>query len=1492
MVKKTKVGIKIYLIAILVAFQVSNAFSQIKINEILASNSSINEDPDYGANSDWIEIYNSGTAAVNLNGYYLTDNFEIKNKWQITTNVMIPAKGFIVFWCDDHAISLHTGFKLAAEGEEIALYSPNLVLIDSVTFGTQYVDISYGRIPDGSSKMQFFLKPTPGVKNDTTTFSGQVENAPEFLLNGGIYNSPVTVGLLNDMGGIMRFTLDGSEPKETSEIYNFPIPVTKTTIIRARIFKSGLIPGKTVTSSYFIDEGFEKHKLPVISIASDSINLWDSTKGIYVQSFKPEWEIPINIELFENNGSDRATFSEMAGMKINGLYSWKLPQKMLGIYFKKQYGAGNLEYRMFFDRNRKTFDDFALRASGSDWSYTMFRDGLIQQACHNFNMKLENMAFRPSIVFFNGKYMGIHNIREKVNEDYIASNHNIDKGTFDLVENGELAESGNLVAWNNYWKLVNKDLSIQANFDTIANYMDIENFTDLIITEVYAGNSSIDHNTMAWKPKNEGKWKWILMDLDRGFVEYDKYMISFYSGQTVWPLSQLLKNEAYKKYLGTRLANHLFTTYNPLRMIKRIDYHASLIEKEMPSHIERWLGTTSSYGNAMPSFQYWKTEVADLKTFASGRTPVILDDLTNYGFSISSKLSINVSPYDAGTMKFNGMDVPENNWFGLYPKDLPIKLETFTKPGYKFKGWVLNSTNVIIPAKSVWKFLDNGTNQNKEWFKPAFSDSLWKIDLSPLGYGFNNMSTTISYGSSSTNKYITTYFRKSFDLDKNTVENGTFSISLLREDGAVLYLNGKEIIRSNMPSGDITYKTLASSTISGTAETTYLTYNVNPSDFKVGTNVFAVEVHQVASSSSDMAFDLQLTAEVPNESNHITTSQAYNFSLTEDIKLTALYESEGLNFLPDTIKSNTTLYKANSPYFSKGDINIPENVTLTIEPGVEILMSPKSIFLVNGSIQAKGTVTDSIVFKLNTSYNSDLSWGALCFINTSDTSRLSYVRIQDSFEGPLNFNCVAAISAFKSNLILDHLNLTDIDSNPIAARYSSVKLTNSNVHSNVLGDLVNVKYGKAHIENCVFTGNSNPDTDGIDYDDVKDGIIKNVIIRNFEGSNSDAIDIGEQAKNIIIDSVMIYNITDKGISVGQRSTVHVEDATIINCNLGFGIKDSSQVTIRNCTFFSVCTPIASYEKIIGRAGGNVIINNSILSNSYDQSVLVDSRSTLNIYNSLSDNDVLTDNKGNIFGNPGFNAPGYFDFSLVNASPFRLGSSFFPEKPKPQPIVSGVFINANNAADRSEFISIFNPGQSETDISGYTISKAVNFTFPEGSIIEPGKNIYIVKNSVIFLKTASVDYAFEWADGSLANEGETIRLINSFGMVIDQIKYSPSFPWPDVSGMDEKVMSLKSIDLDNHFGENWVSTSYQSLSRLGTAKINKDFDVYPNPTYGNITLTLSGKDSEKMEIFTLTGQIVYTALVQNGQNINLNHFAGQILMAKIGNEVKKIVVLGR
>jgi len=1476
--------------AVLLLIQHLSASSQIFINEILASNSTINTDPDYTSYADWIELYNAGETAVNLNGYFLTDNLENPQKWPITADISIPSKGFLLIWCDDNATGIHTNFKLSASGEEIGLYNASQVLIDSLVFGPQYTDISYARYPDGGATWMYYTTPSPISNNDSTGFAGQVDNTPEFMLKGGFYTAPVAVELFTDLGGTIRYTLDGSEPTEESTVYSEAIPISSTTIVRASIFKPGFIPSPVITNSYFINEDFENRPLPVVSIATDPDNFWDASKGIYVQSYKPDWEIPVNVELFENNGSDRAGFNERAGIKVNGLYSWELPQKMLGVYFRKQYGSSQLEYPLFFDRDRDTFDNLALRASGSDWSYTMFRDGFIQQACHNYNMNLDNMAFRPSIVYVNGEYLGIHNIREKVDEDYIVSNHGYSEGDFDLIENGDYVESGSLDAWNAYWTLVKKDLSIQANFDSVANYMDVENFSDLIITEVYDGNNSIDHNTMAWKPKTGGKWRWILMDLDRGFFEYDLYLLSFYSGQTVWPLADLLENDDYKAYLGTRMANHMYTTYNPLRIKPRIDKHASDIAAEMPRHIARWLGTTSDYGDAIPSIEYWNTEVADLKTYAEGRPIIILNDLQNYGFSAPAELSLAVNPSDAGTWLFNGMDIDQSDWYGHYPKNLAISLKAVNKPGYAFQGWTTSTKQDVIAKKSSWKYLDDGTNQDTAWYTSSYDDSSWDSGNGILGYGLSNITTNLSYGSNSSSKYVTSYFRKSFTLDETTRTSASFLINLLRDDGAVVYINGETIIRSNMPAGNFTYATLASSSINGTAETSYITYAVDPSVFVAGTNIIAVEVHQNTLSSSDLGFDLQLVAEIPDNTGYVSTSSTYDFTLTADKKLTAVYQKSEQSVVPDTIKENTTLYKALSPYLVQGDVFIPSTSTLTIEPGVVLLMPPAAKFMVNGSIQALGTASDSITFKLNPDYDSSNSWGALCFINAPDTTRMSYVTIRDASDGPKAYNCVAAISAFRANLKLDHMTLTDIDSNPIAARYSSIRLTNSNIHSDVLGDLVNIKYGKGYTENCQLTGNSNPDTDGIDYDEVPNGIIKNVRIHDFEGSNSDAVDIGEQAINVQIDSVLIYNITDKGISAGQRSTVFVKDATIINCTLGFGVKDSSDVSISNATFYGVCIPVASYEKNLGKAGGNIIVTNSILSNSYDQTLLCDTKSTLTISNSLSDNDSLPESQNNIFGNPGFNAPGYFDFALKTASPIRLGSGYYPEKPAPQLTISEIFFNGNNATDRSEIIGLYNPGESTIDISGYTLSEAVDFTFPANTFIEPEKRVYVIKDLSAIPEWTFSPNVLVWTDGSLANEGEAIRLSNASGMVIDQVCYSPDAPWPSVSGTDEKMLSLLSYDLDNHFAESWTTVSYDALINGLTKTPSNLFMACPNPTYGDLTIRLANKETNQLNIYSITGQLVFTSAVQDNQTIDLSHLAGQLVIARIGNQTIKIVIL--
>ena len=1467
---------------------------QLYINEFMASNTSTIKDPDFNNDADWIEIYNAGDKEINLDGYFLTDNFDIPGKWAIT-NVKIAAKGFVIFWADDYNTGTHTNFKLAAEGEEIGLFAPDQSVIDSVVFGIQNPDISTGRNHENPEIWGRFSEATPGAANTTAFFSDFVLNEPHFSLRGGLFTSPQTVELTNGFGGEIRFTTDGSEPAAQSALYLNPIAFDTTTIIRARIFKPGQLPGPVITNTYFVDPKASSAGLPVVSITSEPANFWDPQTGIYVQNFKPDWEIPVNIELFENDNSDRAAFNEKAGVKINGLYSWQLPQKMLGVYFRKQYGNGTLDNTLFYDSKRAGFKTFALRASGNDWSNTLMRDILAQNATQ-LNMDLDISHFRWCTVYFNGRYMGIHNFREKIETDYIEKHYGLAEGTFDMVENEDYPECGDLVEYNQLKALFSEDLSVQANFDAVAEKMDIENFTDLVIAEAASGNSSIDHNVMAWKPKNTGKWRWILMDIDRGYFTVTSQMISFYISQTSWPFGRLMLNSEYKKYFGQKLADHLYTSFQPERMKQLIDEHKSAIETEIPRHVERWLGTTSSYGNAMPSVDYWYNEVDKIKAYVEQRPRILLDDLRNYGFSGTASLSVSVIPENAGTLKMNGLIIPNSNVQGLYLKNVDANLVAEAKAGFRFLGWKELEKRVLIAKESEWKYLDDGSDQGKTWTDTTFNDSGWKIGQAELGYGDGDENTKVDFGPDKYDKFVTTYFRHEFTLTADEMNAAVFTISLLKDDGAVVFLNGTEVLRANMPSGEIGYKTPASAFVGGADETTFTTRQIDKNSLKTGKNVIAVEIHQNEVSSSDISFDLELSCNLLGGSDYLTTNTILPFNLSDDRMLQAVFEPVTDCVIPPVIAGNTILQKDCSPYTINSDVTIESGATLTIESGVEIYLSPGNNIFIHGNIEANGTETEPVIFRINPQYKGK-GWGSLNFWSTSDTSKLVNVVIEDATIGPVPSR-VGAINGYYTNLILDRLTIENTLQNPISARYSDVSLTNSYIHSNFTGDLINIKYGKAKIENCTFVGNAEFDSDGIDYDGIEGGIIRNTRLLNIVGNNADAIDIGEEALNIIIDSVQVYNVFDKGVSVGQQSSVVVTNSEFINCNAGFGIKDSSRAFIDHCIFYGNGIPIHCYEKNPGRAGGNAVVKNSILSNSVEASFDFDTQSTLKISNSISDNTQLPEGFSNKFGNPLFTDPVQFDFSLQqgssailagsdNGKPVDLGVKLPRVLLEPDVMFSQVYIDPLNNSS-PEFVALYNPSAITIDLSGYSFTSGISDTIPAGTMLEPGDTLYVASDMLNWERKVK---QVIWEDGKLSNEGEDVELRNSFGMVADFIKYSPETGWPAQAFNADVVMNLKSSELDNHFGENWEAFSLWQITSV-KQETKADIVVYPNPATDKLTVLFNGQANIEIQLFSGLGRLLKEEKTNEaGEAIfDVSTLNEGIYLVRSGSKTAKVMII--
>ena len=947
------------------------AQAQIVVNELMASNSLSVVDPEFDETADWIELHNLGGEAVDLTGWYATDNLSDSTKWLFPVGSSIPAEGFLILWCDSEDSGLHTSFKLSSDGEEVGIFNAALEVQDALAYQTQDTDVSRGRAMDGSNQWAWFDHPTPGASNNSSiAYEAVVHHVPHFSEVGGFKDVPFSL-VLTSINGDVRFTLDGTQPILNSELYSDPLLLNSTSFVRARVFLENQIPGPIVTHSYFFDDSLEERGLPVFSLVTDPDFFWDADTGIYVQDFKPEWEHPLNVEFFENDGNNQAVFNERAGVKINGQNSWELPQKMLGIYFRGGYGSGSLDYPLFHDRERVRFDDFILRAGGSDWSNTLMRDGL-SQSLPQYNTFVAYQGFRPSMVFVNGEYMGIHNIRSRGDEDFVEENYGVLPNTYDLIaNNGEVEEGSDLAYWVMNG-LMGEDLGVQANFDAVAEIVDVQDFADYWITEIWSSNSSWGHNVKLWKPYVEGgKWRFIFGDLDRAFTgsvndeiqDFTQSQNNSYDYARTW-IRHMLENDIYEGYFAQRFADHLHTSFHPERVNNQIDVFVDRIDEEISHHVDRWAGTTSSYGNGINSVGSWEDDISDLKTFSMDRSPFMVNDLfTTFDLGQAVNLSTSNLPEGAGSILLNDFKIPGSPWDGPYFENMPMELTAVPNPGQNFIGWSQTDEEELVSLGSEWKFNDSGEDLGADWQSLSFDDSNWSSGDAELGYGDGDEETTVSFGSNSNDKHITTYFRKSFIYEGDASIPLQGVVHLLRDDGAVIYLNGDEMFRSNMPSGIVDFNTLASDVSAGNTESDLITVALQLT-LLGGENVIAVEIHQISSTSSDISFDLSLSASVVSD-EIISDVNPWPLSLTGNSGFVARYEPTGQCTLPLVLPTDTTLTLSCSPYLAIGTTLVSSGATLTIEPGVEIWFPEEASLIIEGDIQAMGTNDSPIVFKAN-----------------------------------------------------------------------------------------------------------------------------------------------------------------------------------------------------------------------------------------------------------------------------------------------------------------------------------------------------------------------------------------------------------------------------------------------------------------------------------------------------------------------------------------------
>lgn len=683
------------------------SYGSVVINEVMPKNICASVDDNFQFSS-WAELYNSGSEAVDVSSYTLTDSVLLSDKWRIVADEADPSKtviqpgGFLVIYLDGSTVDplpLHASFKLPAKKGGLYLFDESGSMVDRVSYDTTYRNVSYGRAEDGSKNFVHFLKATPGASNNGGASSTVQTPAPTFSLKAGFYNGEQSVQISDADGSAeIYYTTDGSEPtKEKGRRYEGPIQISSNTPLRAAAYRDGQIPSNVISSTYFVNE--RNINLPVVAIVSDPEYLYGDELGLLVAgkngsavpsycsgpdrkaNYWNDWDRPANFELFDANKKEQLNQEVKIGNF--GACSRTKFVKSIKVNAAKIYGDNELDYSIFKEKPNLRWKSIVLRNSGNDFGRSYLRDGFLQTAASCLD--IDHQAYQPSVVFVNGAYYGMLNIRERTNKDFIFSNHGYDDDEFYLNEGSHAKEGTTYDQVMSLANLSSEEINAPGMFAKIDSVIDVNEFLNYFLAEIYVVNRDWPGgNIKAWKPKAGGKWRWILYDTDFGFSLYEQN----YNTRSIAQLANksetfygLMQNEKLKLRFLAKCCVHLATTFSEKRMSAILDSLLNNVRTEA----EYYAGYLSEKKKIEGSFD---ENISAIRKFISMRVPYLYRDLkATYGPD-SLRTRIFSSQKNAKFL-LNGEPINMNDFSGLYFQNTPCDIEAVVPAGYLFDHWVV-----------------------------------------------------------------------------------------------------------------------------------------------------------------------------------------------------------------------------------------------------------------------------------------------------------------------------------------------------------------------------------------------------------------------------------------------------------------------------------------------------------------------------------------------------------------------------------------------------------------------------------------------------------------------------------------------------------------------------------------------------------------------------------------------------------------------------------
>ena len=681
----------------------------VTINEFLASNTHTNYDPDFKEFSDWIELYNNTSSSKNISGYYLSDDPAVLDKWKIPYGITIPAHKTLLIWADKKntkRTQLHTNFSLNADGEEIILSNSAKQVIDRIKFPKQKSDISCMKNSDG---VLYYMYPSPDNNNTQANSALFRSSEPVFTYDSTTQKLTIT----QEHGGTIFYTTDGSIPTRNSTRYTKPVTITKTTVVRAKALEEGKFLSSTENGTYFT--GKDKNiKIPIISVAVNPEYLFNEDYGIYAigtghtlddghENFRQDWERSASVEYFDENKVSQ--FARNVGLSIFGSYTRRYAKKSFAVKMKDKYGKKSLKYKLFPQKDIDKFTSFGIRSGGNGWHTTIFKDAMLQDLIHD-NMDVDYQANQPVVLFVNGEYWGVSYLRERFNKEYFKQNRHVD-GKIDFLELNAQVKKGDATDYNNLINYIKiHDLADNNAYKYVSEKIDINNYLNYMVSEVYMGNLDWPNNNVRyWKEKKEGaKWRWLTYDFDFAFglPNYDNlaYAAGDLAGnnnQEPWStflFKNMLKNQTFRDRFIGKFLTHVYTTFKPSRVETFIDKYKNQIASEMPRDIARWLND-HTYGSQreLNSYQKWLIEVNSLSSFANSRPTVAKDFLETY-FGVTTYHTFSVDAPVNGQVKIDDAHINQN-FSEEYLHGAIVELKAIPNDGYKFTRWSDGNRNSV-----------------------------------------------------------------------------------------------------------------------------------------------------------------------------------------------------------------------------------------------------------------------------------------------------------------------------------------------------------------------------------------------------------------------------------------------------------------------------------------------------------------------------------------------------------------------------------------------------------------------------------------------------------------------------------------------------------------------------------------------------------------------------------------------------------------------------